>query len=86
MIAKSWIAIVVLQLRNLYSSSPAGKLMLSVLAAVAELGRDLLIERTHAWLARAKVKAKLLNGRRKLTLCNEKISLRSIAKARPPVL
>lgn len=60
MLARSEIAIVVLQLGNLDLGSPAGKLMLSMLAAVAELERDLLIERTQAGLARAKSEGKTL--------------------------
>lgn len=48
MLAGSGIAVVVLQLGNLDLSSPAGKLMLTMLAAVAELERDLLIERTSS--------------------------------------
>lgn len=35
-------------------TSPAGKMTMGVIAAVAEFERDLLIERTHAGLARAK--------------------------------
>lgn len=40
-------------------TSPAGKMTMGVIAAVAEFERDLLIERTNAGLARAK-----LDGRR----------------------
>lgn len=60
MLARSEIAVVVLQLGNLDLGSPAGKLMLSMLAAVAELERDLLVERTQAGLARAKSEGKTL--------------------------
>ena len=60
MLGKSGIAIVVLQLGNLDLGSPAGKLMLTMLAAVAELERDLLVERTQAGLARAKSEGKTL--------------------------
>lgn len=45
---------IVLQLGKLDLASPAGKMMLTMLAAVAEIKRDLLVERTHAGLARAK--------------------------------
>lgn len=41
-------------------SSPAGKLMLAMLAAVAEMERDLLVERTQAGLARAKAEGRRL--------------------------
>jgi putative DNA-invertase from lambdoid prophage Rac len=41
-------------------TSPAGKMTMGVLAAVAEFERDLLIERTQAGLANAKLKGKQL--------------------------
>ncbi|MDP3668489.1 MAG: recombinase family protein [Telluria sp.] len=41
-------------------TSAAGKLMLTMLSAVAEMERDLLVERTHAGLARAKSEGKTL--------------------------
>lgn len=41
-------------------TSPAGKMTMGVIAAVAEFERDLLIERTHAGLARAKAEGKLV--------------------------
>jgi DNA invertase Pin-like site-specific DNA recombinase len=44
----------VLQLGDLDLASPAGKLMLTMLSAVAEMERDLLVERTQAGLRRAK--------------------------------
>jgi putative DNA-invertase from lambdoid prophage Rac len=46
MLAAMKIKVVVLQLGTLDLTSPAGKLMLTMLAAVAEMERDLLIERT----------------------------------------
>lgn len=39
-------------------TSAAGKLMLSMLAAVAEMKRDLLVERTQSDLAKAKAQGK----------------------------
>ncbi len=54
------IKVVVLQLGNTDLTSPAGKLLLSMLAAVAEMERDLLVERTQAGLARAKSEGKTL--------------------------
>ncbi|MDR6857873.1 DNA invertase Pin-like site-specific DNA recombinase [Variovorax guangxiensis] len=39
-------------------TSPAGKMTMGVIAAVAEFERDLLVERTQSGLARAKAKAK----------------------------
>ena len=41
-------------------TSPAGKMTMQVLAAVAEFERDLLIERTQAGLARAKEEGKAI--------------------------
>ena len=41
-------------------TSPAGKMTMTVLAAVAQFERDLLIERTQAGLERAKVEGKVL--------------------------
>ncbi len=35
-------------------TSPAGKMTMGVIASVAQFERDLLIERTHAWLERAR--------------------------------
>lgn len=60
------IEVIVLQLGKLDLASPAGKLMLNMLAAVAEMERDLLVERTQAGLARAKAEGKTL-GRPTLT-------------------
>ncbi len=53
-------AVKVLPLGDLDLTSPAGKLVLTTLAAVAEMERDLLIERTHAGLARARSQGKKL--------------------------
>jgi putative DNA-invertase from lambdoid prophage Rac len=41
-------------------TSPAGKMTMGVIAAVAEFERDLLIERTQSGLARAKMEGKTL--------------------------
>lgn len=41
--------------------SPAGKMTMGVIAAVAEFERDLLIERTQSGLSRAKSKGKTLD-------------------------
>jgi DNA invertase Pin-like site-specific DNA recombinase len=60
------IKVIVLQLGNLDLTSPAGKMMLAMLAAVGEMERDLLVERTQAGLARAKAENKVL-GRPKKT-------------------
>lgn len=47
-------------------TSPAGRMTMSVIAAVAEFERDLLIERTQAGLARAKQAGKVLGRPRSL--------------------
>jgi putative DNA-invertase from lambdoid prophage Rac len=41
-------------------TSPAGKMTMGVIAAVAEFERDLLVERTHAGLARARAEGKAI--------------------------
>lgn len=61
------IEVIVLQLGKLDLGSPAGKLMLAMLAAMAEMERDLLIERTQAGLARAKNQGKTLGRPTKTT-------------------
>jgi len=60
LLASRGIAVIVLQLGKLDLTSPAGKLMLTMLAAVAEMERDMLVERTQAGLARAKGEGKTL--------------------------
>ncbi len=47
-------------------TSPAGKMTMGVINAVAEFERDLLIERTQAGLSRAKAEGKTLGRRRSL--------------------
>lgn len=48
-------------------TSPAGKMTMSVIAAVAEFERDLLVERTQAGLGRAKAQGKRLGRPSSLT-------------------
>ena len=60
LLASRKISVIVLQLGKLDLTSPAGKMMLTMLAAVAEMERDMLVERTHAGLARAKSEGKTL--------------------------
>src|SRR5471032_3112309 len=67
LLASRKIAVIVLQLGKLDLTSPAGKMMLTMLAAVAEMERDLLVERTHAGLARAKSEGKTLGRPSKTT-------------------
>lgn len=61
------IAVIVLQLGGLDLASAAGKMMLTMLAAVAEMERDLLVERTQSGLARAKSEGKTLGRPSKTT-------------------
>jgi len=49
-------------------TSPAGKMTMAVIAAVAEFERDLLVERTQAGLTRAKSQGKQLGRPSSLTL------------------
>lgn len=48
-------------------TSPAGKMTMSVIAAVAEFERDLLIERTQSGLARARAEGKALGRPRSIS-------------------
>ena len=66
-LAKRKIMVIVLQLGKLDLTSTAGKLMLTMLAAVAEMERDLLVERTQSGLARAKAEGKVLGRPTKTT-------------------
>lgn len=61
------VSVVVLQLGRTDLTSSAGKLIRKVLGAVADMERDLLIERTQAGLARAKAEGKQLGRRWKTT-------------------
>jgi DNA invertase Pin-like site-specific DNA recombinase len=61
------IPVVVLQLGGVDLASPAGKMMLTMLGAVAEMERDLLVERTHSGLERAKAQGKVLGRPAKTT-------------------
>jgi DNA invertase Pin-like site-specific DNA recombinase len=59
-LSKRQIEVIVLQLGKLDLTSSAGKMMLAMLAAMAEMERDLLVERTQSGLARAKAEGKHL--------------------------
>lgn len=69
------IKVVVHQLGTTDLTSSAGKLLLSMLAAVAEMERDLLVERTQAGLARAKSEGKTL-GRPPKTTLEQRVEIR----------
>lgn len=66
-LAARGIQVIVLQLGKLDLTSAAGKLMLTMLAAVAEMEHDLLVERTHSGLERAKAQGKTLGRPAKTT-------------------
>lgn len=59
--------VIVHQLGNTDLTAPAGRLLLTMLSAVAEMERDLLIERTQAGLDRAKAEGKQLGRPSKTT-------------------
>jgi len=65
----------VVQLGNVDLTSAAGKLLVTMLAAVASMERDLLIERTQSGLARAKSEGKRL-GRPSKTSNEQKVKIR----------
>lgn len=67
-LAERQIKVVVHQLGGIDLTSPVGKMMLTMLSALAEMERDLLIERTQAGLARAKAQGKKLGRPSKTTL------------------
>ncbi len=70
------VKVVVLQLGSTDLTSAAGKLLLTMLAAVAEMERDLLVERTQAGLQRAKAQGKKL-GRPAKTTGEQRQSIRA---------
>ena len=61
------VKVIVHQLGSTDLTSPAGKLLLMMLSAVAEMEKDLLVERTQAGLARAKAEGKVLGRPSKTT-------------------
>lgn len=74
------IRVVVHQLGSTDLTSPAGKLLLSMLAAVAEMERDLLIERTQAGLVRAKAEGKQLGRPSKITPEQRSVILKALSQ------
>jgi DNA invertase Pin-like site-specific DNA recombinase len=73
------VKVIVLQLGGTDLTSTAGKLLLTMLAAVAEMERDLLVERTQAGLQRAKAQGKKL-GRPAKTTNEQRHSIRADLK------
>lgn len=74
------IRVVVHQLGSTDLTSPAGKLLLSMLAAVAEMERDLLIERTQAGLVRAKAEGKQLGRPSKIPPEQRSVILKALSQ------
>ena len=71
------IKVLVLSLGSQDLTSSSGKLLLAMLAAVAEMERDLLVERTQAGLQRAKAEGKAL-GRPSKTTRKQKEDIRTL--------
>lgn len=67
LLASRQIKVIVHQLGQTDLTSAAGKLLLTMLSAVAAMERDLLVERTQAGLARAKAEGKRLGRPSKTT-------------------
>lgn len=74
------IKVIVLQLGLLDLSSAIGKAMLTMLSAVAELERDMLIDRVQAGLKRAKAEGKRL-GRKPCLSDADRVAVRQDAVA-----
>ena len=66
------IKLIVLALGSLDLTSTAGKMMITMLSAVAQMERDLLIERTKAGLARTKAQGTKLGRPYRLTEAQKK--------------
>jgi len=88
-LADSDIRVHCLALGGVDQTSPAGKMTMQVISAVAEFERDLLLERTHSGIARAKASGKrfgrpsVLNEEQQLTVIariNAGISISAIAR------
>ena len=77
LLASRGIQVIVLQLGKVDLASVAGKLLLTMLVAVAEMERDLLVERTQAGLQRARSQGKRL-GRPVKTTVEQRQEIRSL--------
>lgn len=71
------VRVYVLMLGDVDLTSSTGKLMLAMLSAVAEMERDLLVERTKAGLAKAKAEGKKF-GRKPLTTPRQQQEIRKL--------
>jgi len=61
-------------------TSPAGKMTMGVIAAVAEFERDLLVERTQSGLSRAKAQGKVLGRPRSVDAQASKLVLERLER------
>lgn len=77
------VKVVVLQLGNVDLTSSAGKLILSVLASVAEMERDLIRERTMAGLALARAEGRV-GGRPRGTTEAQRQRIKEMSEASKP--
>lgn len=80
LLAARRIEVIVLQLGKLDLGSAAGRMILTVLAAMAEMERDLLVERTQSGLARAKAEGKVL-GRPATTTAGDRAKIAAMHAA-----
>ena len=76
LLAAAGVHVHVLALGGVDLTSPAGRMTMQVLAAVSEFERDLLIERTHSGLSRAKTQGKRL-GRPTILTATQQADVRT---------
>jgi DNA invertase Pin-like site-specific DNA recombinase len=77
------VKVIVLQLGQLDLTSPARRIMLTMLAAVAEMERDLLVECTKAGMERVRAEGKKLGRPSKTTQEAHAAMVTLIRRARP---
>ena len=80
---KSGVRVHCLALGGMDLTSPAGKMTMGVIAAVAEFERDLIIERTNAGLARAKQAGKRFGRPPALSDADKKMALAMLGAGVP---
>ena len=76
------VKVIVIQLGMTDLTSTAGKLLLTMLAAIAEMERDFLIERTQAGLQRAKAQGKKLGRPAKTSIEQRKTILHGLQQGK----
>lgn len=79
MLATRHIRVMVHSLGGVDLASPTGKLLVTMLSAVAEMERDLLIERTHAGIARARSEGRAIGRPFKTTPAQRRDMLARLA-------